>query len=196
MNYLAHIFLSGDNQQRQVGNFIGDFVKGKQLERFPDEIRYGIRLHRHIDSYTDNHPVVRDTVGMLRPEFGRYSGILLDMYFDHFLALHFGKYSDNRSLTLFSASFYYAMIRNYTHLPERVQGFIWHFISTNRLCRYSTVNGLRNSLEIMANYKTSAIQPEKTIDFLLLHFPELEERFHTFFPDLVRFVENEEKDNR
>jgi len=189
LNYLAHIFLSGNNRQRQVGNFIGDFVKGSHLERFPDEIRFGIKLHRSIDSYTDTHPVVRDAIALLRPEFGRYSGILIDMYFDHFLALHFEKYSDNRSLSLFSINFYYATIRYYSHLPERVQGFIWHFISSNRLCRYSTVNGLQNSLEIMANYKTPAIQPEKTIDFLQHHFPELEERFHAFFPELISYVD-------
>lgn len=188
MNYLAHIFLSGDNRQRQVGNFIGDFVKGKQLDLFPDEIRFGIKLHRNIDSFTDSHPVVRDTLAILRPEFGRYSGILLDMYFDHMLAVNFEKYSNQTSLGRFSASFYYAMIRYYYHLPERVKGFIWHFISTNRLCCYATIEGLGNSLEIMANYKTSAIDPVHTIAFLRDNFDEIECQFHLFFPEAIAFA--------
>lgn len=189
MNYLAHIFLSGNNRQRQVGNFIGDFVKGSRLEAYPDEIRRGIMLHRHIDSYTDSHPVVRETIALLRPHFGRYSGIIVDMYFDHLLAIHFSRYSGNQSLRLYSANFYYAAIRYYPHLPSRVKGFIWHFISTNRLYRYSTIEGLNESLTIMANYKMPAIKPDETIAFLQSNLPDLEKQFHAFFPDLMAYVQ-------
>ncbi len=188
MNYLAHIFLSGDNRQRQVGNFIGDFVKGSRLDAYPEEILRGIILHRQIDCYTDSHPIVRDTITLLRPHFGRYSGIVVDMYFDHLLAVHFSRYSGNQSLRLFSANFSYAAIRYYNHLPSRVKGFIWHFISTNRLYRYATVEGLNESLTIMANYKTPAIKPDETIAFLENNLAELEVKFHTFFPDLMAFV--------
>lgn len=188
MNYLAHIFLSGENRQRQVGNFIGDFVKGNQMNTYPEEIRRGIVLHRQIDSFTDSHETVRETVALLRPQFGRYSGIVSDMYFDHLLAAHFPKYAENRSLRLFAANFYYAAIRYYPRLPVRVKGFIWHFISTNRLYRYSTLEGLNESLTIMANYKTPAIKPELAIDFLQNNYTELECLFHQFFPELKQYV--------
>ena len=192
MNYLAHIFLSGSNRQLQVGNFIGDFVKGNQVNNFPDEIRKGIILHRRIDCFTDSHEVVRETISLLRPHFGRYSGIVVDMYFDHLLAACFEKYSEDQSLKRFAANFYFSVIRYYTQLPSRVKGFIWHFISTNRLYRYSSLEGLNESLTIMSNFKTPAINPEYAIDILKCNYEELTNRFHMFFPDLLNHVTNSE----
>ena len=89
MNYLVHIFLSGDDRRVQIGNFVGDAVKGRAYENYPLGFREGILLHREIDDYTDHHPVVREVVDMLRGGFGRYSGVLTDIYFDHLLARSF-----------------------------------------------------------------------------------------------------------
>ena len=191
LNYLAHIFLSGSDSQIQIGNFIGDFVKGNKLNAYPDRIRKGIVLHRKIDSYTDSHPVVRETIAILRPAFGRYSGIVADMYFDYFLAINFYNYASQKSLRTFAFRFYFHTLINYRHLPDRVKGFIFHFISTNRLERYSTLYGLKNSLIIMANHKVSAIKPEKTIEFLVDNHTDLEKLFHQFFPNLIEFVKKE-----
>lgn len=190
LNYLAHIFLSGNDGRLQVGNFIGDFVKGSKLNSYPSRIRDGIRLHRDIDSFTDSHAVVRETVAFLRPTFGRYSAILVDMYFDYFLALDFHVYSPDKSLKRFSYQFYFSALIRYRYLPERVKGFIFHFVLTNRLTTYSTPEGLKASLEIMARYKVSALEPEKTIAFMLENHDELQKRFHQFFPDLVAFVDS------
>lgn len=190
MNYLAHIFLSGTDPQVKVGNFIGDFVKGSQFNNYPESIRRGIILHRKIDAFTDSHEVVKDMVNYIRPAFGRYSAIIVDMYFDYFLAVNFSKYS-SKSLHLFAFRFYFTAILNYKHLPVRVKGFIFHFVSSHRLHKYSTLAGLQNSLQIMANYKTSAIQPQKTIQFLEENRLEIESRFHLFFPDLVAFAQSE-----
>lgn len=190
MNYLAHIYLSGTDSQMKIGNFIGDFVKGSQLEVHPPRIRKGIALHRKIDSFTDSHHVVRETVVLLRPAFGRYSAIIADMYFDYFLAVSFSDFS-GKSLNTFAFRFYFDLLLYYRHLPTRVKRFVFHFISTNRLYRYSTLDGLKSSLEIMSNHKVPAINPDKTIDFLIQNHDELEKRFHQFFPDLVLFVKNE-----
>ena len=191
MNYLAHIFLSGKNSQLQVGNFIGDFVKGSQYNEYPMQIRRGILLHRKIDGFTDNHLVVRETVAFLRPTFGRYSAIIVDMYFDYFLALDFHIYSPDKSLRRFSLQFYFTVLINYRHLPKRVKGFIFHFVFTNRLSKYSKLDGLKASLEIMANYKISALKPDEIIGFLIENHIELEKQFHLFFPDLMEYVKNE-----
>jgi len=187
LNYLAHIFLSGNNAELQIGNFIGDFVKGSRMKHYPQNIRKGIILHRKIDEFTDSHPVVRDTVALIKPEFGRYSAIVADMYFDYFLAINFRKYA-SCSLHLFAIRFYFSTVIHYRHLPVRVKGFIFHFIGTNRLCKYATVSGLRNSLQIMEKHKTAAIQPDKAIQFLIENSNELEKQFHLFFPDLIEFV--------
>lgn len=171
-----------------MGNFIGDFVKGNQYDNYPAEIRRGILLHRQIDSYTDSHPVVRETVAMLRPHFGRYSAIVVDLYFDHILALRFEDYSENRSLKRLSMQFYAASIIYYGHLPSRVKGFIWHFISTHRLRKYATIEGLKESLQIMQRHKTPAIDPDLVIDYLKQNSNQMESQFRLFFPDLIKFV--------
>jgi acyl carrier protein phosphodiesterase len=191
LNYLAHIYLSGTDSRVQVGNFIGDFVKGSQLNAYPENIRHGIVLHRKIDSFTDSHPVVRETIALLRPTFGRYSGIIVDMYFDYFLANNFSDYVRQKSLDKFAFRFYLATLVNYRYLPERVKGFIFHFILTNRLSKYSKLAGLKDSLEIMANHKVPAIHPEETITFLIQNHDELEKLFYQFFPDLVVYVQKE-----
>lgn len=188
MNYLAHIFLSGKDSQLKIGNFIGDFVKGSNYNNYPIGIRNGILLHRKIDTYTDTHSVVKETVALLRPTFGRYSAIILDMYFDYFLAIHFSNYHSQKSLKIFSYRFYIATIIYYKHLPVKVKGFIFHFIITDRLSKYSKLEGLKNSLQIMANYKISALQPEETINFLIENHDKLEKQFQLFFPDLIEYV--------
>ncbi len=190
LNYLAHILLSGNDPQVKIGNFIGDFVKGSRLNEYPQKIRHGIVLHRKIDEFTDSHPVVRETVNFIRPSFGRYSGVITDMYFDYFLAINFSSYS-SESLNVFAFRFYFFVGVNYKHLPVRVKGFIFHFISTNRLKKYASIDGLKDSLQIMANYKSSAIEPDKTIQFLIENSDEIEKRFHSFFPDLIEFVRSE-----
>lgn len=191
MNYLAHIFLSNNIASVQVGNFIGDFVKGSQMNKYPDRIRQGIRLHREIDSFTDSHQIVRDTVAFLRPSFGRYSAIVADMYFDYFLAIDFHIYSPDKSLMRFSRQFYVSVLFRYRYLPKRVKGFIFHFVMTNRLTSYSTPEGLKDSLEIMARHKVSALEPDKIIAFLLQNHNELQKRFHLFFPDVLAFVQQD-----
>lgn len=194
MNYLAHIFLSGENGSRKVGNFIGDFVKGKQYESYPIEIKRGIILHRKIDHFTDNHPVVRETVRELRGTFGRYSAIVLDLYFDYILANHIQRYAPQKTLHQISRSFYYAAIVRYWYLPKRVRNFIWHFIFTNRLEKYQTVEGLKESLQIMANFKTPHISPDEAVEYLLSHQPTIEGCFHQFFPELISYVADCEKE--
>ena len=193
MNYLAHIFLSGTDHQLQIGNFIGDFVKGSHFNNYPNGIRDGIILHRKIDSFTDSHTLVNETVVLLRPTFGRYSAIITDMYFDYFLAVNFRTYSHQKSLYLFSQRFYFFAFLNYRHLPHKVKRFIFHFTGTNRLYKYASLDGLRRSLEIMAAHKISAIDPDKTIAFLLENREELEYKFHQFFPDLIDYVKTEKR---
>lgn len=193
MNYLAHIFLSGDDVQVQIGNFIGDFVKGSQPDNYPKRIRKGILMHRRIDHFTDHHVVVKETKVLLRPVFGRYSGIITDMYFDYLLAVSFSKYSPNRSLSKLARRFNLHVLLNYRKLPQRVQGFIFHFTSTNRLVRYASIEGLHESLSIMSRHKTAAINPDLSIQFLMENREMLEQKFHQFFPELMSYVEELKK---
>ncbi|NVK49164.1 MAG: DUF479 domain-containing protein, partial [Cyclobacteriaceae bacterium] len=85
MNFLAHAFLSFGHEKILVGNFIADFVKGKQIEKYEKQIQIGIQLHRAIDLFTDSHPLVKAAQSYLRPKFGHYSSVITDVFFDYFL---------------------------------------------------------------------------------------------------------------
>lgn len=183
MNYLAHIFLSGDDRRVQIGNFVGDAVKGRAYENYPSGFREGILLHREIDDYTDHHPVVREVIDLLRGDFGRYSGVLADIYFDHLLAKNFRRYS-GRSLKWFAFTFYGALLLNYHYLPEQFKNFLWHFILTNRLVRYASLSGIKHSLEIMVEYKNLRINPELAVVFFKNNQGRLQELFDRFLPDV------------
>ncbi len=185
MNYLAHIYLSGSNRQVQVGNFIGDFVKGCSYENYPEDIKRGILHHRFIDNLADTHPAFIETVDLLRPSFGRYSGIMADMYFDYFLASGFKEYNPSCSLRRFSYNFYLSALLNYRWLPRRVKGFIFHFIGTNRLVKYATTEGLRESLQIMSHYKSNAIKPQLGISFLKENEELLKKLFESFMTEAI-----------
>ncbi|MFN5494587.1 MAG: DUF479 domain-containing protein, partial [Bacteroidota bacterium] len=93
MNYLAHIFLSGDDDEIVLGNFIGDFIKGHQWQNFPPGIQKGILLHRRIDDFTDHHLLVRESKKIFLPSYHPYSGVIIDVLFDGFLEKHFTEYS-------------------------------------------------------------------------------------------------------
>lgn len=189
MNYLAHIFLSGSDRRMQIGNFIGDAVKGNSYNGYPDAIRNGILLHRAIDSYTDNHPRVKEAIKELKPSFGRYSGIVLDMYFDYLLGSHFPEFS-GIPLKRFTRRFYRALIHNRRRLPLRIRRFMWHFIFTGRLGRYATKQGLHESLEIMIRYKFMDISADRAILYLSENEEKLLDTFRLFMAEIMAYCDD------
>lgn len=186
MNYLAHIFLSGSDCRVQLGNFMGDAVKGGAYREYPQAVADGILLHRAIDTYTDNHPAIKAAIQTLRPHFGRYSAVLLDVYFDYLLASRFGEFSDV-PLRRFAWRFYRTMILNRRRMPARIRRFMWHFIGTDRLCRYATPEGIRESLGIMAAYGRIRISPDDAADYLVANEDGLRAIFMPFFGELQGF---------
>lgn len=191
MNYLAHIYLSGGCRALQVGNFIGDFVKGNSYLSLPKGVANGVVLHRSIDSFTDNHPLFKECVELLRPSFSRYSGVLVDIFFDYLLASKFKEYSGGKKLNLFAANFYLSTLLYYRWLPEKVKGFIFHFITTNRLGKYATLNGMLVTFQIIAHYKIESLNPTEVIASLIENESALRERFDPFFKELQLFVKEE-----
>ena len=192
MNYLAHIYFSGKNRKVAVGNFIGDFVKGNSYDKYPLSFQEGILLHREIDQFTDTHPIFRESVDLIRPSFGRYSGIMVDMYYDYLLASDFERYSNGQNLGKFSRNFYLSALLYYRWLPKKVKGFIFHFIRTNRLEEYATYDGLEYSLKIMSVYNSSAINPTLGIEVLAKNDAQLRKLFEIFIVDAKKsfLIEN------
>lgn len=188
MNYLAHLYLSGDVEEVMLGNFIGDYVKGQQYLRYSDDVQKGILLHRAIDGYTDAHPLVKEAAAFFRPDYGRYAGIVTDVILDHFLARYWREYSPY-SLREFAKHVHAVLLANFFQLPTRVKGFLPFLIQHKRLESYARIDGIQQSLHIMA-HRTSL--PDKTnhaIDVLETNFEVLHELFDRFFKELIAYVE-------
>ncbi len=188
MNYLAHLYLSGQNESIQVGNFIGDYVKGKQYEKFAPEIQKGILLHRQIDSFTDKHPKIKEAADLFRPRYGRYSGIVIDIVFDHFLASGWDNYSAV-SLRNYSKHAYAVLLSHFPILPRRVKLFLPFLIQHKRLESYARFEGLSESLEIMARRTSLPDEADFAMQVLHANYSELQNIFNSFFKELLLFVE-------
>lgn len=190
MNYLAHLYLSGDSEEVMLGNFIGDYVKGKQYLKYKEEVQKGILLHRNIDSYTDKHVLVKQCAERFREKYGRYSGIVVDVVFDHFLARYWNEYSFV-TLRQFSKHAHAVLLSNFIHLPTRVKGFLPFLIQHKRLESYAHLNGIQQSLEIMG-YRTSLPEEsEFAIQVLKESYFPIKAEFEEFFSGLMAYVKSE-----
>jgi acyl carrier protein phosphodiesterase len=194
MNYLGHIFLSGENELLMVGNFIADYVKGKNYLKYPAEVQKGILLHRSIDQFTDNDQYWKSIREMIRPVYNRYAGVASDLFIDHFLAVHWNTYSQY-PLHVYSKWTHAVFLRNYSLLPERVKGFLAYLIQHKRLLSYSGIKGIEESLYIMS-LRTSL--PDKTgeaINLLTEHYEEFETLSSRFLKAVIDFVSNQQISN-
>ena len=187
MNFLAHVFLSGNDKQLQVGNFIGDHVKGSSYTLYSPRIAQGILLHRAIDDFTDHHPNVLEAKQLLQPTFRLYSGIFVDMFYDHLLAAQWQQFSPV-PLKRFARRFYTSMVWHFRILPPRVKGFLPHLIATNRLYSYRTLDGLKYSLQIMENFTSLPHGSNEAIAILKENYKWYSDNFNDFFPQLQSFV--------
>ena len=188
MNFLAHLYLSGDSDSIKIGNFIGDHVKGKQYLSYPEDIQTGILLHRQIDSFTDTHPLVKECAELLRPAYRRYSGIIVDLYFDHFLASLWTRYSDVQ-LKRFSRHTHAILLKNFFLLPVAVRQFLPFLIRNKRLQSYAEIEGIIKAIEIMGNYTSLPAESHFAKTTLLENYDFLKERFIEFFREIIQFTE-------
>lgn len=148
MNYLAHIYLSGESELIRIGNFMADGIRGKDYQRLHPEIQKGILLHREIDTYTDQHPVFRQGTKRLHEKYHHYAGVIMDMFYDHFLAANWPDYS-SQALDDFSQDFYRSLEQNQELLTEKVRGFMPYMIRYDWLGSYQTVDGIARILAQM-----------------------------------------------
>lgn len=145
MNYLAHLYLAGDDSELLIGGLMGDFVKGRVDPARPAAVRAGILLHRRVDSFTDQHPVVRRSKARIDPEFRRYAGILVDLFFDHFLACDWPAYS-RQPLPQYARRIYRILNRQLPSLPPRMQHSVLYMVRNDLLVSYREIDGIRRAL--------------------------------------------------
>ena len=189
MNFLAHIYLSGDEEGIIIGNFIADGIKGKKYKNYPLSIQKGILLHRGIDSYTDQHPTVRLSTKKLHENYGHYSGVIVDILYDHFLAKNWKNYHQ-QPLDEYVEDFYELLRNSYEILPVRIKRMMPYMISDNWLLSYESVSGISNILKQMSR----RTKIDSNMNFAVLelekYYSEFEEEFTSFFKELMAFSEN------
>ena len=186
MNFLAHIYLSENLDQLCIGNFIADSVKGKNVSQFPQEIQRGILLHREIDTYTDNHPIHKQSRRRLDKKYGHYKGVIIDIFYDHFLAVNWSKYHAT-PLETFSKDFYDLMQNNTHILPEKVNYMLGYMIPQNWLYNYQFQEGLQRVMDGMNRRTKGKSKMNESLEDLYLHYGEFESDFFDFFENLINF---------
>ena len=192
MNFLAHLYLSGESEKIMVGNFMADYVKGRKHENYRSDIQKGILLHRSIDFYTDTHPLVSQSGQYFREVYRKYSGVVTDVIYDHFLAKNWELYHQ-QALPIFVSRCHEALVKNYLVLPNRVKMFLPFLIKSRRLETYAEIEGLRTALNIMIRHTSLPDNTDLAIDVLLENYDAIESEFHAFMKDIIAYIENEKE---
>jgi len=189
LNYLAHLYLSENNKNIQLGNFMADAVKGSSYKNYSEEIQLGIILHRYIDSFTDNDETVKKSKRRLHPRYKHFKGIIIDIFYDHFLAKNWKDYS-KIELYDFSQTFYKTLNEKKDILPEKMQTITPYIIKYDWLTNYRTIEGIEKVL-IGMNKRTGEIsQMNLAINDLRNNYIDFENDFVLFFEKLCIFSAN------
>lgn len=188
MNFLAHAHLSGENDDLLFGNFIADAVKGNGMLNYDGDVRLGIRLHRRIDTFTDKHDIVRKSVGRVRNSFGKYSGIVIDIFYDHFLAVAWRDFH-KETLPFFAYRVYQILQNRYQILPDRTKRMLPYLIAQNWLVGYSNFEGLTQVFYGMDRRTDFQSGMRTAVDDLRKNYNELQSDFSMFYPELQNHVD-------
>ena len=192
MNFLAHIYLSPPGEDAILGSLLGDFVKGP-LDRSDVKSRYGpevtraIALHRKIDSYTDAHPVVRMSRGRVSAHRRRFAGVMVDIFYDHFLAKYWEEFH-HVPLARFTDDFYEILLRRHAELPERLQRMASSMVDLDWLGSYANVQSIDTTLNRMSQRLRRSNALLDSAEELVNNYTELEKDFRRFIPDVSAFA--------
>ena len=186
MNFLAHLYLSENNTNILIGNFIADHIRGNKFTHFHPEIQQGIRLHREIDTFTDAHEIVRKSKRRLNKRYGHYAGVIIDIFYDHYLAKNWKKYSDI-SLETYVNSIYQLLQDHMDILPDKTKHLLPYMIEYNWLYNYQYLEGIRSVLKGMNKRTKGLSKMDLAIEDLEILHNEFEEDFTIFFEDLRNF---------
>ena len=190
MNYLAHLYLAGPTDASRIGNLLGDFVKGTpaSLEGdYPVEVIAGIVMHRKLDRFTDRHEQFLRARSLLAPERRRFAGIVVDIFFDHFLSRHWHEYSV-QPLPLFIEAVHASLQRHPDWLSPKLAAVAPRLRSENWLHRYGSPEGITRTLERVARRSPRIAPIKDSIEDLLGKYNTFEETFLRFFPDARAFA--------
>lgn len=187
MNYLAHLYLSGNDQPLRLGNFIADHLKGLSPKSYETGVQRGIRLHHAIDAYTDSHPVVAESKARLQPIFRKYAPVIVDVFYDHFLARNWHQYH-TAPLSAYAQAIYTELYDHFELLPQRAQDMLPYMVRFDWLSNYAQLAGIQRVMNGMSRRTRFDSGMEKAPALLDLYQIEFEDEFNRFFPDLQEHV--------
>lgn len=171
-----------------LGGLMGDFVKGRLGEQWPQPLRAGLQLHRHIDRFTDAHPVVVASRARIPPPRRRYAGIVIDVCFDHFLARDFERWSGGTPLAAFTADLYALLLTHHAELPGRLHHIAPRMAAEDWLGAYAKLDNVGLALDGISRRSPRIAPMAGAIDDVRTAYAQLQEDFERFFPALVRFA--------
>jgi acyl carrier protein phosphodiesterase len=188
LNFLAHIYLSGDDDDIKIGNFLGDFVKGRLNKltnsQYSEGVIKGMALHREIDFFTDNHPIVRQSIDRLQPKYHKFSGIVIDMFYDHVLAKNFHQYS-TISLGEYAENFYELLKKRKAEIPEPMERMVKSMVTRNWLLGYKSYEGIEWALTGISKRLSFESGIENATEDLRKDYDLYEAEFQLFFPEII-----------
>lgn len=190
MNFLAHLYLSEENTQIMIGNLIADHIRGNKFSHFSEEIQKGIQLHRKIDTFTDTHQIVKTSKRRLHARYGHYDGVIIDVFYDYFLAKNWYRYSQI-PLEVYTKGVYRVLTNQKEILPERTQSMLPSMIMNDWLYNYQFLEGIQEVLSSI-NRRTKGISKmDLALEDLKTNYKELENDFFLFFDDLEKYTNAE-----
>ena len=189
MNFLAHLHLSGGYPQLLIGNFIADFLRGGiKKNKLPENILRGVRLHHAIDSFTDSHEMVRAGTKRLQPNYGKYSPVIIDVFYDHFLAKNWENFHP-KQLPDFAQDVYKVLQNNPKHLPPKVKQLLPYMVSQDWLTNYAGFYGIERALEGLSRRASFQNTMNEAIVELKEHYELFDQEFMAFFPDILQHIQ-------
>lgn len=187
MNYLAHAYLSFNKPGLLVGNMISDYVKGKKKYEYPQEIQQGIALHRAIDNFTDTHSVTKEAKEIFRAEYRLYAGSIMDIVYDHFLALDENEFTDE-SLKKFTQNTYSILDQFTEYFPEKFSMMFPYMKMHDWLYHYRYVQGIQKSLGGLVRRAKYLEESDTAYTLFINHYNELKTLYQLFFPELKKMT--------
>ena len=187
MNFLAHAYLSFQHPQILVGNMISDFVKGAAKNSYPNDVRQGIMLHREIDGFTDTHPATQKAKEIFRPHYRLYSGALMDVIYDHFLANDKDIFGEG-TLKRFTQTVYTVLEEHTAQLPDIFVQVLFYMKTEDWLYHYKYEQGIEKSLRGLVRRAAYLSESDTAYRLFLEHYVDLRDCYNQFFPDVKQFA--------
>jgi acyl carrier protein phosphodiesterase len=192
MNWLAHAFLSEPDREFRLGNVLADLVKRQDLHGMSATFLCGVRRHKVIDAFTDSHPIVHRSRARIRGDYRHTRGILVDVFYDHFLSLGWDQYS-GEPLEAFTAGIYADIRAHAMQLPDEAQVAVHWMVREDRLGSYGSIDGIESALYRLSQRLSQRLRKpfalESAVVELRENFAALAGDFAEFFPLLQAHIE-------